>query len=172
MSSLPSCSSDRPDSWATHRTLYLPDAFVSAAPAAELAAWANALCCVYVHVESAAVSVPSLTTYDGEVRPYPMSLTAISASETAYTDVCQMGMGSTDCQRQEACVSAALEAQNLSVPVTPSDGDGSSWPIGATIALIVAGVVSLLVVIGVVIVAVKRRRRPSKGKESEVEPHP
>ena len=81
MEELLACSSDRPG-WATNRELYVPEAFLRAASTSEVrlrrvppatetrgagrlsphastprwqvAAWATALCCIYVHVTSSA----------------------------------------------------------------------------------------------------------------------
>ena len=61
--SLPLCDSDRPNSWATHRTLTLPQHIITGTAVED--AWSKALCCVYTHVEAGDVSEPVLTTYDG-----------------------------------------------------------------------------------------------------------
>ena len=59
---LPDCNSDRPNSWATHRTLYVPEDLLT--DPVKDGNWADALCCVYTYVEIIpAERQPSLTTY-------------------------------------------------------------------------------------------------------------
>ena len=184
MPALPSCTSDRPSSWATHRTLELPQSFVDAAPPGELTAWANALCCVYTHVEASSTPVPRLTTYDGDVKTYLSSVSAIGAMETAYDDVCNMGMGSEDCQNQRSCVTEALDAAALPLPPLQSGSDRSTWPIGQAVGVGIAGavVIAVIAIVAARLWTVRRRRlrRPgtkvTKGADGsealEVEPTP
>ena len=161
MPALPSCTSDRPNSWVTHRTLELPQSFVDAAPPGELMAWANALCCVYTHVETSSTSIPRLTTYDGDVKSYQSIRTAVGAMETVYDDVCSMSMGSQDCRNQRACVTVALEAaeQPLPPPRSQSESGASTWPIGRAVGVGIAGAVVIAVLVIVAVRLWTRRRR-------------
>ena len=103
---LPDCNSDRPNSWATHRTLYVPENLLT--DSVKDANWADALCCVYTHVQViAAGGRPSLTTYDG--RNYRIDAdTFQELAEQTMHDICDMSMGSQDCNRRDRCVDGSL----------------------------------------------------------------
>ena len=65
---LPTCDSERPNSWATFRTLSIPNVpeFLGINNDDASSRWARALCCVYTHVEkSDRLSQAQMKTYDG-----------------------------------------------------------------------------------------------------------
>lgn len=101
---LPSCDSDRPNSWAEHRTLHLPTDMAATASDA----WVDALCCVYTHVEEqASLTRARMTTYDGSTRWYDGD-DGDDVMERAYDAICGMSMGGDDCDSQATCVADAL----------------------------------------------------------------
>merc|ERR1740129_1282435 len=105
------CNKVRSDTgYANHRTLHIPGAMWDSAGAAELL-WAKRLCCIYTWVtrDSTATS-PFMITYDGSRRIYTNSASFISAAESAYSAVCRMSMGSTDCARNQACINTPMTA--------------------------------------------------------------
>merc|ERR1711933_212401 len=66
VSGLPDCDSKRPKTrkgYSRHRTLYIPDKFLSNSNSENN--WANALCCVYTHVEKTSKKKAELEVYDG-----------------------------------------------------------------------------------------------------------
>ena len=107
---LPSCNSDRPNSWATHRTLSIPNSpeFFNK-NSDDDDRWARALCCVYTHVEisDGPTGQAQMTTYDGSKYTVQAD-TFARAAERAMDDVCGMSMGSDDCRRRSRCVHEAL----------------------------------------------------------------
>ena len=93
------CDSDRPNSWATHRTLYVPKTTRIDDD------WAAALCCVYTHVETFDRNTAVLELYDGSsYRIAGASFAEIA--ERAMDDICDMSMGSRDCRNQADCIDA------------------------------------------------------------------
>ena len=113
MSLLFSCSSARPNSWATNRILMVPSSFWEETDVNIVDAWSRALCCIYIWVEEeadASIATAALTTYVGEVRLYPDATDFVSAASSALVDTCNnMSMGSVDCYSQRECVDNALE---------------------------------------------------------------
>ncbi len=120
--SMPYCDSERPNSWATHRTLTIPESCIQGS-VMEIA-MANALCCVYTHVVVVAGDftnrVPYLETYDGSMYAYgecstidndnessTETYTSINVMEDVMGNVCGMSMGSRDCFDQAACIEDA-----------------------------------------------------------------
>eukprot|EP00534_Pseudo-nitzschia_fraudulenta_P001205 CAMPEP_0201132944 /NCGR_PEP_ID=MMETSP0850-20130426/47384_1 /ASSEMBLY_ACC=CAM_ASM_000622 /TAXON_ID=183588 /ORGANISM="Pseudo-nitzschia fraudulenta, Strain WWA7" /LENGTH=402 /DNA_ID=CAMNT_0047403437 /DNA_START=108 /DNA_END=1316 /DNA_ORIENTATION=- len=109
---LPSCDSERPDSWATHRTLTIPENCLTGSSSET--AWANALCCVYTHVEAGSSGkTPILETYDGYKYSFREcsnqgSVTSVDIMEEVMGNVCGMSMGSRDCYDQADCIEDAL----------------------------------------------------------------
>ncbi|CAB9530267.1 expressed unknown protein [Seminavis robusta] len=128
------CNTDRPNSWASHRTLHVPenmllpntDGSFSLARSSSYnesntvgddyfitsIAWMDALCCVYTHV----VIVPTimdivpaaqLERYDGYVYNLPGE-DWMEVARNAMTDICDMSMGSQDCRGQQQCVNEAF----------------------------------------------------------------
>lgn len=124
---LPSCNSDRPNSWATHRTLSIPNSpefFNNNSDDDDR--WAMALCCVYTHVELSdrpTTSQAQMTTYDGSKYTIQAD-TFVRAAERAMDDVCGMSMGSDDCRRRSRCVQEAFLQQAKDSET--GDGNGAS----------------------------------------------
>lgn len=109
---LPACDSERPNSWASHRTLSIPDDpefFDDNDDDDDVAnRWARALCCVYTHVEkSAKLRQSQMKTYDGS-RYSIIADSFVEVAKKAMDDVCDMSMGSDDCRRRKQCVDEAL----------------------------------------------------------------
>ena len=89
-------------------------------PRWQVAAWATALCCIYVHVtSSASVSRAYMTTFDGSTRNYASASTWAAAAQAAYDDSCGMSMGSQDCAANAQCVDDAFAA-HTPPPPSPS----------------------------------------------------
>merc|ERR1712157_378663 len=68
---LTDCDSERPKTrkgWSRHRTLYIPDKFLSDSNSENN--WANALCCVYTHVKKTSKKKAKLEVYDGSSYKY------------------------------------------------------------------------------------------------------
>lgn len=117
---LPVCDSERPNSWATHRTLMIPESCITGL-AMEIAMM-NALCCVYTHVvvvgtaDEETSNRPYLETYDGSLYAYNEcendssadAYTSIEAMEEVMGNVCGMSMGSRDCFDQRFCIEDAM----------------------------------------------------------------
>ena len=102
---LPSCNSDRPNSWAEHRTLYVPSRFFETVVQDD--SWVDALCCVYTHVEETDGDTAVLELYDGSSYDISGSSFPVIA-RTAMDDICEMQMGSEDCENRSTCVDEAL----------------------------------------------------------------
>lgn len=113
--SLPSCESDRPNSWTTHRTVTIPSKSLTGSD--EEDRYATALCCVYTHVVSGSSESkqPTMTTYDDSTYNINGS-NSIDVMKEVMKRVCKMSMGSQDCKNQAKCVERALEVP----PVPPS----------------------------------------------------
>ena len=107
---LPTCDSERPNSWATFRTLSIPNVpeFLGINNDDASSRWARALCCIYTHVEkSDRLSQPQMKTYDGS--KYNIRADSfVEAARKAMDDICDMSMGSDDCRRRKQCVDEAL----------------------------------------------------------------
>lgn len=128
------CDLERPNSWATHRTLAIPESCFQGT--AMEVAMANALCCVYTHVVVAASDgstnqVPYLETYDRSIYAYNEctnmddgGYTSVDLMEDVMSNVCGMSMGSRDCFDQAACID---EAKTTAPPVE-SLAIASSFP--------------------------------------------
>eukprot|EP00535_Pseudo-nitzschia_heimii_P009886 CAMPEP_0197176344 /NCGR_PEP_ID=MMETSP1423-20130617/2312_1 /TAXON_ID=476441 /ORGANISM="Pseudo-nitzschia heimii, Strain UNC1101" /LENGTH=207 /DNA_ID=CAMNT_0042625717 /DNA_START=35 /DNA_END=658 /DNA_ORIENTATION=+ len=129
---LPECDSERPNSWATHRTLTIPESCLSGS-AAEAAA-AEALCCVYTHVVvgSGGNGAAILETYDGSLYRIgdgddddgddDDGCDGVRAMEEVMGRVCGMSMGSRDCFDQAACIeNAEATLAPSAVPTTANE---------------------------------------------------
>ena len=81
--SLPSCDSDRPGA-ETHRTLYVPQAFVDAATSDEVASWATKLCCTFNWMEITSDTEAYLVTYARNERRYSQATTFVEAAQAAH----------------------------------------------------------------------------------------
>jgi len=139
---LPSCDSERPNSWASHRTLTIPEGCLTGSPME--VAMANTLCCVYTHVEVVAntntntntnTRRPILETYDGSVTRIGDcgTSTSIEVMEEVMDRICAMSMGSRDCSDQAVCIEDAKRTAttttttttttSVTVPSLPVDND-------------------------------------------------
>ena len=133
-SPLPSCSTERPGSWATHRTLYLPSSMVSEEATDDEISWTNVLCCVYTYVKTSDdVDKPEFELYDGSSYKIKKD-TALEVMYEAYEDICDMSMGSKDCSNQAECIADALNPpQPVPLPTTAPAGTPTAQPTQAPV---------------------------------------
>jgi len=107
-----SCDTTRNTGFADHRTLHLPSTIWDSATDADRA-WAVKLCCVFTWVvRDPSTTTPFMVTYDGGRLNYLDYSMFSFVAEEAYSSVCGMSMGISDC---------ASEAERC--PVTPRDYD-------------------------------------------------
>lgn len=87
-----------------HRTVYVPASMYDAATDEDFAA-AYRTCCVFTWVEKdASASYPYMITYDGSRYNYKSATSVKQAADSAYSAVCGMFMGSSDCRTaQQRC---------------------------------------------------------------------
>ena len=120
---LPTCDSERPNSWATFRTLSIPNVpeFLGSNND-DASRWARALCCIYTHVEkSDRLSQAQMKTYDGS--KYNIRADSfVEAARKAMDDICDMSMGSDDCRRRKQCVNEALSQGSQSIETNDKVG--------------------------------------------------
>mmetsp|Transcript_3829 Transcript_3829/g.10054 ORF Transcript_3829/g.10054 Transcript_3829/m.10054 type:complete len:174 (+) Transcript_3829:185-706(+) len=119
---MPTCDSDRPYSWATHRTLTLPPSCLLGSAMEN--AMADALCCVYTHVVigSGSTNTAVLETYDGSsqaIGECGAGYASVQVMEETMDRVCRMSMGREDCSNQAVCVE---NAKLISSPSTAPTG--------------------------------------------------
>ena len=105
-SAIPSCKSDRPGSQ-SHRTLYITESSLS--DTKEDDKWTDVLCCLYTHVR-----VKENKNWDGWLELYDGSWESTNGdtlpemAEDAYNQICNMSMGSKDCENRRSCIEDAL----------------------------------------------------------------
>merc|ERR1712157_320366 len=68
--------------------------------------WTDVLCCVYTHVEIRDDRDGRMQLYDGSERKVGGNKLPKMAKK-AYDEICDMYMGSTDCENQKKCVRQA-----------------------------------------------------------------
>lgn len=113
--SLPTCDSDRPGG-ESHRTLYVNENKLSRGQDEDLdnndnVKWANALCCVYTHVEISSDRSDTMELYDGSTIKVEAS-TFVEMAELAMEKICKMSMGKVDCREQQSCIDSAMAGTN------------------------------------------------------------
>ena len=144
------CDSNRPG-WPDHRTLYVPEWMFTTnnnpdgndndGEDEENQAWIEALCCVYTHVQviqSSSSKTVRFEVYDGSsytIRPQHRSSSTLFANVAAQAmdDICNMQMGSQDCQQRSECIDTAFVAARTPTaetttmtPTTPIEALNSS----------------------------------------------
>merc|ERR1719446_246916 len=79
------------------------------------------LCCVFTWVQrDATAASPFMITFDGSRRNYDSAATFVAAAEAAYSAVCVMSMGGSDCATvSKRCPSGQPTSTRLS-PTTSS----------------------------------------------------
>ena len=123
---LPTCDSNRPGI-ESHRTLYVKESKLSSDDVdddvEDEIKWANALCCVYTHVEISIDLSDSMELYDGSTIKVEAS-NFIEMAELAMEKICKMSMGKVDCREQQSCIDNAFVGTTTNIPTTsPSSSD-------------------------------------------------
>lgn len=119
-----SCDTTRNTGYANHRSLHLPSSYWDSASDADRA-WAVKLCCVFTWVvRDPSTTTPFMISYDGGRFDYQASTFSLVA-ENAYSAVCGMSMGSSDCASEaERCPITPRKYDPVGMLCRPKNNDG------------------------------------------------
>lgn len=120
-----SCDTTRNTGFADHRTLHLPSTIWDSASDADRA-WAVKLCCVFTWVvRDSSATTPYMITYDGGRLNFEDDSTLTLVAEKAYSAVCGMSMGSSDCASEaERCPLTPRDYEAVGRLCRPKNNDG------------------------------------------------